>query len=319
MRVRLRHRLGQQTLTLAEDTTLAQLWDKVSDITSSVSFTVKTGYPPKALSFDEPLRLIRDVGVKSGEQLVVEDHDAPKPPLKKPSPPASAPTSSGSGSGKGAANENDPPEVTLKDGRRLALRVMPDDNSCLFRALTYVLPPSPTLSAPALRQHVAAYIASHPDEYPEVVLGKPPPQYCAWIERSESWGGAIEMAILSKEFGVEIASVDVGTGRVDRFNEEAGRRCLVVYSGIHYDALALSPVYASPGEHDQTLFDVGSALGDEVLQAAQELVGRLKGKGYYTDTANFSLRCSVCRVGLKGEKEAVKHAEGTGHGAFEEY
>jgi ubiquitin thioesterase OTU1 len=39
----------------------------------------------------------------------------------------------------------------------------------------------------------------------------------------------------------------------------------------------------------------------------------------YTDLAKFSLRCSVCRAGLVGQREAQAHAVGTGHGAFEEY
>lgn len=39
----------------------------------------------------------------------------------------------------------------------------------------------------------------------------------------------------------------------------------------------------------------------------------------FTDTANFTLRCGVCLVGIKGEKEAVEHAKQTGHQNFSEY
>ena len=36
----------------------------------------------------------------------------------------------------------------------------------------------------------------------------------------------------------------------------------------------------------------------------------------FTDTANFTLRCGACQIGLRGEKEAVEHATRTGHTNF---
>lgn len=39
----------------------------------------------------------------------------------------------------------------------------------------------------------------------------------------------------------------------------------------------------------------------------------------FTDTANFTLRCLVCQLGVKGEKEAMEHAKATGHQSFGEY
>ena len=39
----------------------------------------------------------------------------------------------------------------------------------------------------------------------------------------------------------------------------------------------------------------------------------------YTDMASFTLRCGVCQVGVRGEKEAVEHAKATGHSNFSEY
>ena len=39
----------------------------------------------------------------------------------------------------------------------------------------------------------------------------------------------------------------------------------------------------------------------------------------YTDTTNFTLRCSVCQIGVRGEKEAMEHAQATGHANFSEY
>ena len=41
-------------------------------------------------------------------------------------------------------------------------------------------------------------------------------------------------------------------------------------------------------------------------------MANLKSRRYYTDTANFDLRCGICQVGLKGEKGAREHAMQTG-------
>ena len=39
----------------------------------------------------------------------------------------------------------------------------------------------------------------------------------------------------------------------------------------------------------------------------------------FTDTASFTLRCGTCKIGVKGEKEALEHAKTTGHANFSEY
>lgn len=87
------------------------------------------------------------------------------------------------------------------------------------------------------------------------------------------------------------------------------RRCILVYSGIHYDAVTLSPLPASPPAFHTTVFPV---YDTSLLDAAERLVSQLRAKHYYTDTANFDLRCAICRVGLKGEKGAQEHAKQTG-------
>ena len=53
--------------------------------------------------------------------------------------------------------------------------------------------------------------------------------------------------------------------------------------------------------------------------AAARLAARLRAGRQFTDTATFSLKCGVCGQGLRGEKEALAHAEATGHTAFAEY
>ncbi|TKY87541.1 hypothetical protein EX895_003555 [Sporisorium graminicola] len=203
----------------------------------------------------------------------------------------------------------------------LTLKVVPDDNSCLFNAVGYLF--SQRLGSDIcqnLRQTVASTIRSDPDSYPDIVLGQPRDAYVSKILSPTTWGGAIELSILSHHFGVEIDSIDVATGTVHRFGEDMAyeNRAIVVYSGIHYDALTLKD-----GGAETTVFPNLTAIGveeaeDEVLGAAKEVCRELKRRRYYTDTASFSLKCKTCGTKLTGEKEAVQHAKQTGHGDFGE-
>lgn len=172
-----------------------------------------------------------------------------------------------------------------------------------------------------LRSIIASHIQSNQDKYSEVVLEKPPDDYCRWIQTENAWGGAIELNVLSRQFGIEICSIDVATLRIDRFNEGAQKRCILVYSGIHYDTIALSQSdpysvdgYAQP-EDDVKIFDTND---DAVLAAALELCGELKKRHYFTDTAAFQIRCNVCGSTFVGEKGATEHASKTGHYDFGE-
>lgn len=92
----------------------------------------------------------------------------------------------------------------------------------------------------------------------------PPAQYIATISKPTSWGGAIELSILATHYSAEIASVDVETGRIDRFapgefGSPSGMRAILVYSGIHYDAATLAPMVDAPPEWHQTMFPIVSA------------------------------------------------------------
>lgn len=88
-----------------------------------------------------------------------------------------------------------------------------------------------------------------------------PSQYIATILKPTSWGGAIELTVLATHYRAEIASIDVETGRIDRFtpgDAGTGMRCVLIYSGIHYDAASLAPMADAPAEWHQTLFPVVS-------------------------------------------------------------
>lgn len=105
--------------------------------------------------------------------------------------------------------------------------------------------------------------------------------------------------------------------RVDRFNEGRPRRCILVYSGIHYDTIAFVPAGCSTfsSDNDVKLFDAHDHV---LLEAARQLCGDLKKQKYYTDTQKFDVKCNICGWKGAGERGAVQHAEETGHVDFGE-
>lgn len=340
MRLRLRGPEGVSTLNLPDTTTVGDLRAEIASNAKLPAFDLKVGYPPKALdldAFDDSLPLA-DTGVKwDGEQVTVSSRDvlaSLKTPLNSP-PTIPAPVSRAHGASRSGAlskaptrgspkpqdASSDPPEIAMPAMQgTLVLRVMPDDNSCLFRALSYAVL-GDIDGMHELRSIVASAIQAQPDVYTAAVLERSPDDYCRWITGADSWGGAIEMGILSQHFDVEIASVNVEDLRIDRFNEGRAARCILVYSGIHYDCIVLNPSthpYARANGDpagDQKIFD---AVDEAPVQGALRLCNVLKERHYFTNSSSFTIRCGVCGWRGKGEKEAIKHAGESGHNDFNE-
>lgn len=199
----------------------------------------------------------------------------------------------------------------------LARRVVPADNSCLFTSVFYVVEGGvyDPACAPEMRGLIAQIVSSDSTAYSEAVLGKTNEEYCSWIRRDDTWGGAIELSILSKFYQCEICVVDTQTVRVDRFGEDAGyqKRVLLIYDGIHYDPL--QRVLPGSDVPPHTIF---STTDDVILAQALELADDARRKRQFTDVNRFDLRCMVCQTGLVGEKEARQHAKVTGHTNFGE-
>mmetsp|Transcript_16465 Transcript_16465/g.22759 ORF Transcript_16465/g.22759 Transcript_16465/m.22759 type:complete len:371 (-) Transcript_16465:28-1140(-) len=217
------------------------------------------------------------------------------------------------------------PGPLQQDGRgedlgRVVRRVIDSDNSCLFNAVGYVMERSRSV-APKLRGVIADAVSKDPVTYNEAVLGKSPEEYCKWILLPDKWGGAIELSILSDYYKREIAAYDIQTLRCDCYGQDGGHpeRGMLIYDGLHYDALALEPFPQAPEEVDCTIFDTASSLLAYVAKDAHRVVSEAHQTKQFTDTHNFSLRCAVCQLGLKGQKEVVDHAKATGHGNFCEY
>jgi ubiquitin thioesterase OTU1 len=205
--------------------------------------------------------------------------------------------------------------VETRDGI-LIIKEIPDDNSCLFNSVRYVTQ-NKHLDIAHLRKIIGDSIRNDPINFNDAILGKPVEEYINYIQKPLTWGGYIELLIFSDYFKIEICSIDVKTNRIDRYGEGKYKEMVfIVYNGIHYDAVALKPFEEAPEEYERTIFD----SNDNYLIGALKALGEnLRKNNLFTDTANFKLRCGVCNTALVGEKEAIEHANKTGHTDFREY
>ena len=242
---------------------------------------------------------------RSGDTLLIENV-----PSLSPADDIITPTKSSNTSAKVA-------DKSL--GGKMVKREIADDNSCLFSSIGYVLMNHDRSQAYALRQLIASTVQAQPDTYSDLILGRPRHEYCQLIQQPQTWGGAIELRIFAEHFQTEIVAIDVETCRPYRFGEGSGfkQRVFVLYSGIHYDALAMAPFGQSGSEQlDQTVFSVDDDL---VFAQALTVAEEEKKARRYTNTATFTLKCLKCNTALIGQDEAQKHAHQTGHTDFSEY
>ncbi|XP_018430328.1 PREDICTED: ubiquitin thioesterase OTU1 [Nanorana parkeri] len=298
LRLRCKTRQGTYLLQgLTDMSSVRELQERIAGASgiSEPGQRIMVGYPPANLDLSDGDATLRDLPIKSGDTLIVEE-DKSKPATIV----------------KQCINDQ-----TLPKAPAIVRRVVPADNSCLFTSVYYVVEGGvyDPACAPEMRSLIAEIVASDPTSYSEAVLGKGNEEYCLWIRRDDTWGGAIEVSILSKFYQCEICVVDTQTVRIDRFGEDAGysRRVLLIYDGIHYDPLQRQ--FPDPSMPPMTIF---STTDDDALVQALELAEEARKKRKFTDVNRFALRCMVCQKGLTGQLAARDHAKETGHTNFGE-
>ncbi|KAK3954733.1 hypothetical protein QBC32DRAFT_73780 [Pseudoneurospora amorphoporcata] len=309
IQLRLRTPSGQTRLEVDDESMLEDLVVQIRTATKIDKFSLKYGYPLKDLDISpeaQKATQLKDLKLR-GETIVVAPIESATPlPAAEPEKPKFTP--------KGI----EPDETSLEwpeRGGYLVLRVMPDDNSCMFTAVGGAL--SIANASSVLRRQVSDYILSHPTEYTTAILGSPPAIYASRMLQSDVWGGAIELSILSDIYNIEISSLDVKSLRIDKFGEGKSLRILILYSGIHYDRIAFAMDLSYPVEVDVTKW---STDDEEVLDKARKLAEQLQKMHYYTDTTDFVIKCEMEGCGWigQGTKDAARHERETGHGRFGE-
>lgn len=316
MRLKIKGKAGSAIVNVDDDsitvTELAQLVKTSTSLGEAISF--KFGFPPKTVDATATTSL-KEIGVRPNEQLTVEVSSVPS------QTPNSASEDHNPKRPKVEPKTTKPvPDIahTSIGSQYLLLRNVPDDNSCLFNAVSYALRGTFKLPDINLREIVAETIRSNPDTYDETVLGRPLEKYCHWIETSDAWGGAIELGILASFLDIRINCFDVELGGVMVFQDETNRPrkfINLVYSGIHYDCIVQNNEITEKKSNDQGFWEENE---DSIVSSCKELVKLLQLRNYTTNTTTFRVRCLVCYEVLVGEMGASKHANEKKHYLFGE-
>ncbi|XP_001354273.2 ubiquitin thioesterase OTU1 [Drosophila pseudoobscura] len=351
--VKLKSKKGQFIVKdLNQNTTLGELKTRIAQATAiqELQLHVLVGYPPKPLDLSENRenQNLKTVGINSGETLIVEEKAGTAGPTSTPIASGSGSStmeddealarrlqaeedaehlrqvSSGGSIETGALNivqSLEPvisPEESGPNGNFngiLLKKVVPADNSCLFTSIRFVLNGKVDNEGSEMMRHIIAQeVSADTQQYNDAVLGKSNSDYCAWIQKADSWGGAIEVSILSNYYGIEIDVVDIQNAIINRFGEDKnfGLRVFLLFDGIHYD-----PLYMETQQNSvpATIFPV-EEMG--VYQQAEQIANEAKSSRQFTNVDKFTLRCMDCDVMLVGQGQAQEHAKKTGHENFEE-
>ena len=311
-KLRIRHAGGSTTIENA--TTAQDVGQRIQEITGILlqEQEWRCGYPPRPvlLSAEEPLPAeVDSVFVIKGGQpsLQFSDHYGENDKKKENYQPT-IPFDIGPVGVE--------PSFVDPEGY-VVRRVVDADNSCLFHSVGSAFQQPPTNSN-SLRSAVAQAVLADPIMYSDAFLGRPTAEYASWIQQPTSWGGQIELSILSQLLHTEIVALDIIRNRHDIYGTEHQfcRRIYVIYDGIHYDALAYCFDPHLPADMDIRIFSPKDIF---VLARAKEVCHTEHQRKAFTDTSNFTLRCLVCQEGLRGQAEAAQHAQATGHSNFAEF
>jgi len=233
-------------------------------------------------------------------------------PISPSQPPPSNPIPS---SQPPPSNSSAPGFISVADGSVIR-RVIPDDNSCLFHAISYVLENKANNKVSFLRNLISKEIASDPISYNEGILGQNPATYQKWIKQDNSWGGSVELNILAKHYRTEIMAYDITRKRGNLFAEDQGysSRVYLIYDGIHYDCLVWNILPSQPSpDFDVTIFNPKDASVEKEFEKFMEKEHK---SGKFVDEYNYTLKCEQCGKLFKGNNEATAHAKQTGHTQF---
>ncbi|CCD24316.1 ubiquitin-specific protease OTU1 NDAI_0C06570 [Naumovozyma dairenensis CBS 421] len=277
---------------------------------------IRIGYPPQRIDIndDNLNKPVEELGLKSGERvtLIIEGGAVRNNDSQ---------ASNVSNNNKNAQLQS---SRKLKDtqmyidtydrGRKiLQVHKVPDDNSCLFHSISYCMYNDISLSD-ELRQLCSRVITQDKTTYNDAILGRPNREYCDWILRKDSWGGGIELAILSKELDMGIYVLDMDAIKFEKFNDEQyDKFFIILFNGVHYDSIELIDEMT---KEKLTIFDKRDELGDLVLKNILKIAQRLKSKGYAFNTQKAKIICNICKMKFVGERDIGRHAESTGHTDF---
>lgn len=275
--LKLKSKSGQHVVSnLNPDTTIGVLKAKISEITQIPQdvLHILIGFPPKPIDLSKNDNKLKSSGISNGDTLIIEEKQKSKNTTSSSTLTTQHDTMvQNILDDEQYARQLAAEEELLENTRLQSIsehnqqqqqlehedenaefmgillkKVVPADNSCLFTSIGYVLNGQvDTDVGIIMRNIIAEHVSSDPETYTEAFLGKPNREYCDWIRRIDSWGGAIEVSILSSFYGIEIDVVDITNAIINRFGEDKnyGQRVFLLFDGIHYDPLYMESLTVS--------------------------------------------------------------------------
>ena len=160
---------------------------------------------------------------------------------------------------------------------------IPADNSCLFNAINFAINGNAE-NPEIIRDIIVSEISSNPDQYNAAILGRPPEEYCKWILNKETWGGGIELSILSKFFNIQIGVADIQFITIEYFGNS--NKCIyLLYNNIHYDVF-----YKEENGKISGIFDTYDA---NIKREVMDICMQFQKFENFTDLKNFDIKCII--------------------------
>lgn len=295
-----------KVVTLDKEALLKDIFDPLGVSKENID-AIRFGYPPQKVAINEEnlQKQLEDLGLSSGERVTLISEKLKEPVANKGTVDNVKPHQL---QGNQVRLEKDSDEI-------LQLHEVPDDNSCLFHAISYCKHGKLTTSQ-ILREMCAQEILSDKVKYNNAILDQSNEDYARWILQKDAWGGGIEIGILSEYLKVAIYVIDLDSLTIGKFNEEKYDDFIMIsFNGVHYDAVE---VWDYKKNVKTTVFNFirDPDLCINILNNAIVLGEKLRNSGYKFNTRRDKIICNVCKEKLQGEREVAKHAERTGHVDF---
>jgi len=214
-----------------------------------------------------------------------------------------------------------PPLPGPEDVSEVTQHAVPADNSCLFHAIAYLIGqgrPDATvaLSPERLRRLVAARMIQEPERWNEVTMAenRTVEAYTAWITNPDSWGGFVDLIVLSECFQTQISVVSIESLESlhwTHYPDDAqlyDRRLYLLYNGVHYDAVV--------GTSSNCALHCFSPADEATLTKVEGLAA--KWQLQLESEAMTIYECQHCGGYFTSPAECARHNSDTGHFNFKE-
>jgi hypothetical protein len=189
-------------------------------------------------------------------------------------------------------------------------RTVPNDNSCLFYAVAYLVEGADAVSEETqkeLRRICAEAATADPDPVARaLLLDSPVDEYAEWIQKPHNWGGEHEVVALANYYRRRVCVVSADATLC---YGSAGPTVYILYTGTHYDPLV---GLADGAETPQFLGGAGEAF--EAAARAIAVAHREKTAKREASEVIYRIRCDGCGEKLVDSAAFQAHCGAVEHG-----